>query len=135
MENQYIQKTIEINAPIQQVWKVFTDPEITKQLGGYYETDWKVGSSFGFRRPDGTVVTNGKLLEFQPMRIIRHSLFDEATAEAISEVTYTFEEDGTQTVLTGREDMAQPLDDAAYDDAVTGWEEALSEVKRIAEEV
>lgn len=133
MNQQSIQKTIEINATLEKVWSVFTDAEITKQMGGFYNTDWGVGNSFGFSRPDGTPVTHGILLAFQPLQTIKHNLFDEGNDTVISEVTYMFHEEGGLTVLTGREDLVNVLDPGEYEDAVSGWEEALNEVKLIAE--
>jgi len=48
MENRIIEVTIEVNVPPEKVWSIFTNPDITKQMGRYYDTDWKTGSSFGF---------------------------------------------------------------------------------------
>jgi uncharacterized protein YndB with AHSA1/START domain len=36
MSRSVIEKKIEISAPPDKVWRVFTDPAITKQLGGEY---------------------------------------------------------------------------------------------------
>lgn len=76
MQNNVIEKTIEINAPLDQVWRVFTDPDVTRQMGGYYETGWKMGSTFGWKGQDGNLHTKGILLDFLPRRLIKHSLFE-----------------------------------------------------------
>jgi uncharacterized protein YndB with AHSA1/START domain len=92
MENKIIEVSIEINAPLNNVWRVFTIKEITKRMGGYYDTDWKVGSSFGFKKADGTGQTNGILLDFQPERIIKHSLIEPDGETVIAILTYDFYE-------------------------------------------
>ena len=133
MKNQIIEKTIEINASIDDVWSVFTNPEITKQMGGYYDTDWKTGSSFVFRLSNGTAITNGILLDFKPMLLIKHSLFENNADTVIAMLTYSFQQKGNQTLLTGQEELVKRLDPTEYDDANKGWEQALNIVKQIAE--
>jgi len=59
MENRVIEKAIEINVSVSKVWRVFTDSGVTRQMGGYYDTDWKIGSSFGFRKTGGNRLTCG----------------------------------------------------------------------------
>lgn len=49
MSTKKIEKTVTINAPLEKVWSVFTDPKVTKEMGGKYITDWKVGSDFGWQ--------------------------------------------------------------------------------------
>lgn len=133
MKNQTIEKTIEINASIENVWRVFTDPEITKQMGGYYATDWNIGNPFGFKKSDGTAMSNGILLDLKPMQLIKHSLFEHETDTVIAVLTYSFQQKGNQTLLTGQEELLKSLDQAAYDDASAGWDQALQALKQIAE--
>jgi hypothetical protein len=102
-------------------------------MGGYYDTDWKVGSSFGFKKADGTGQTNGILLDFQPERIIKHSLIEPDGETVIAILTYDFYEKDGITWLTGKEELSQPLDNATYDDASEGWKSALDLVRQIAE--
>lgn len=134
MENKVIEATIEINAPLNKVWSVFTNPGITKQMDGYYDTDWKVGSSFGFKKADGNRLTNGTLLDFKPERLIKHSLFEPNSETIMAVLTYEFSEKDGITLLKGKEELSQPLlDKATFDDATTGWKSALDLVKQIAE--
>lgn len=135
MENKIIEANIEINAPLNKVWSVFTDPDITKQMGGYYDTDWKTGSSFGFRKADGNRLTNGILLEFQQEQLIKHSLFEPDSESVMVVITYHFQQKDGATLLTGKEELTQPLDKATYDDALAGWKAALDLVKMIAEKL
>lgn len=133
MENGIIEKAIEIDTPISKVWHVFTDPEVTRRMGGYYETDWKIGNPFCFRKTDGNRLTNGVLLDFQPQRLIKHNLFDPDSGTVIAVITYEFREKEGHTLLAGKEELTQPLDEAAFADASAGWESALNAVKELAE--
>jgi uncharacterized protein YndB with AHSA1/START domain len=133
MENRFIDKTIEISAPLNKVWSVFTNTDITKQMGGYYDTDWQVGSSFGFNKADGNRLTNGILLEFQPERLIKHNLFEPNSERVMAVITYEFQEKNGVTLLTGKEELTQSLDKTDFDDASAGWTSALNLVKQIAE--
>jgi uncharacterized protein YndB with AHSA1/START domain len=76
MQNHVINKSINIKASLKKVWRVFTDPVLTKQMGGYYETDWKPGSAIGWKGLDGKLYTKGIILEFGPEKLIKHSLLD-----------------------------------------------------------
>ncbi|WP_118974965.1 SRPBCC family protein [Taibaiella koreensis] len=133
MENKIIVVSIEINAPLDKVWSVFTNPDVTKQMGGYYDTDWKAGSPFAFKKTDGSKLTSGVLLAFEPGRLIKHSLFEPGSEAVMAVLTYEFHEKGDFTLLTGKEELSQPLDQAGFDDALAGWRAALESVKRIAE--
>lgn len=133
MEQTVIEQTITIHAPVQQVWQVFTDPAVTREMGGYYETDWKPGSAFAFRDTAGSKITKGVLLQYEPQQLIRHNLQEPDNGTVLSEITYTFREQDGHTVLTGREVMTQPLDPVAFEDAAAGWAFALKAVKDLAE--
>jgi len=49
MSTKIIEKTIAINASPAKVWSVFRDPKVTKEMGGHYVSDWKVGSTFSWK--------------------------------------------------------------------------------------
>lgn len=133
MESKILEATIEISAPLNHVWRVFTEPDITKQMGGYYDTDWKIGSSFGFKNVNGNRLTNGTLLGFQPGLLIKHNLFEPDGETIMAVITYEFQERGGVTLLTGKEELTQTLDKVAFDDALAGWKSALNAVKQLAE--
>lgn len=133
MENRIIERVVEIAAPIKKVWSVFIDPDITQRMGGYYDTTWKVGGSFGFKKVDGTGLTNGVLLALEPQRLIKHSLFLPTSDKMIATITYHFEVKDRFTLLKGEEVLVEPLGKGDFDDACAGWEFALNQVKKIAE--
>jgi uncharacterized protein YndB with AHSA1/START domain len=49
MPNDFVETSIEINAPVSKVWRVLTDLNLTRQMGGEYVSEWRVGSSFGWK--------------------------------------------------------------------------------------
>ena len=51
MKHLDLEVQFEINAPVEQVWKALTDPELIKQyfFGTQTETSWKVGTPIYFR--------------------------------------------------------------------------------------
>jgi uncharacterized protein YndB with AHSA1/START domain len=134
MDKRNIKKTIKINAPTDKVWRVFTDPVITRQMGGEYVTDWKLGSSFGWKGDDGKMYTSGTILEVENRRLIKHNLFDMEDEERIlSVITYKFESGGAQTTLHSLEELSYEMTDQQYKDASEGWDFALAVIKEIAE--
>lgn len=137
MDKNFITKSIEIKAPVAKVWKVFTDPLLTRQMGGEYVSDWKVGSSFGWKALDGKMYTNGKIIEIIPEKLLKHNNYSlkdtKQTDSTISVLTYEFREKNKSTVIYAREDFTTPIDDFAYSRVSDGWNEALADVKEVAE--
>jgi uncharacterized protein YndB with AHSA1/START domain len=132
MPDQFVESSVEIHAPVSNVWRVFTDPILTREMGGEYASDWKVGSSFGWMTPEGQMITNGSILKLEPEKLLQHNLFDEDGSVA-AVITYEFHEAVGVTTIHAREDFSAAMDDDALLDARAGWEAALHAVKEIAE--
>lgn len=132
MSKLFVESSIEINAPASKVWQVFADPAITRQIGGEYVSDWKVGSSFGWKGLDGRMVTNGTILKIEPEKLLQHNLLN-SVGSVNSIITYEFSEKNGVTTLYAQEDFTQPVTDKEYVDAVEGWDAALLSVKETAE--
>jgi uncharacterized protein YndB with AHSA1/START domain len=136
MPKSFVEKSIEIDAPVSKVWRVFTDPVLTRQMGGEYVSDWKVGSSLRWKGPDGRMLTNGTILNIEPEKLLQHNLFSSdasSAGEITSVITYELREQGQRTTLLAREEFLRPLDDAEYLDADEGWDAALLALKALAE--
>jgi uncharacterized protein YndB with AHSA1/START domain len=127
-----IENTIEINAPVSRVWRVFTDPALTRRMGGEYVSDWKAGSSFGWKGPDGKMVTNGTILQIMPEKLLQHDLLN-SVGSINSVITYAFVEKDDVTTLHASEEFARPITDEEYADSREGWDAALRAVKEVAE--
>ena len=132
MSKLFVERSIEINAPASKVWRVFTDPAITRQMGGEYVYDWKIGSTFGWKAPNGSMLTNGTILQIEPEKILKHDLLD-PDATIISVITYELREENGRTTLHASENFTNPINDKEYADAVDGWDAALMALKEVAE--
>ncbi len=134
MANQSLETKIEINAPASKVWRMFTDPDFTRQMGGEYVSDWKVGSSLGWRGMDGNILTKGIIKKIEPERLLQHSLFVSPDSESImATLIYELEEKDNKTFVRVTEDFTDPITDQEYIDSMAGWEAALSAAKELAE--
>ncbi|MDQ3004500.1 MAG: SRPBCC domain-containing protein [Chloroflexota bacterium] len=132
MSKRSVQRSIEINAPASKVWQVFTDPLTTRQMGGEYVSDWKVGSAFGWKAPDGKMLTNGTILEIDPERLLKHNLLN-PDATVISVITSELRGQNVRTILHASEHFMNPVNDKEYAEAVEGWDAALISLKAVAE--
>src|SRR5215211_651359 len=121
MSKSLIEKSIEINAPAAKVWRVFTDPALTRQMGGEYVSDWKVGSALRWKGADGNVLTNGAIMKIEPEKLLQHTLSNSVGSTG-SVITYEFDEQNGVTTIHAREDFTNPIPDKAYQDAAEGWE-------------
>ncbi|SIN97123.1 SRPBCC family protein [Chitinophaga niabensis] len=124
-----IEKSILINATPAKVWEVFTNPEVTRKMGGEYISDWKAGSSFGWKGADGKMYTQGVILQIIPNQLLQHHLFRPEDGHSIlSTITYEFLDQQGSTLLLAKEDPVE-----SYEDASAGWDAALQAVKELAE--
>lgn len=134
MKNIVIDRSIEINALPVRVWRVFTDPVLTKQMGGEYLSDWKTGSSFSFKGLDGTIYTSGEILQIENEKLLKHSLFSQDEKKGIiSVITYTLIPNGEGTLLCAKEELTHSTTDEKYEEMLQGWDAALNAVRSIAE--
>lgn len=131
-----IERSIQINATPTNVWRVFTDPSITRRMGGEYVTDWKAGSSFGWKGADGKMYTQGAVIKTEPAKLLQHNLFDPADGHSIlSVITYIIQDNNGSTTLLAQEELTHDLPEKEYEDALTGWDAALQAVKDLAETI
>jgi uncharacterized protein YndB with AHSA1/START domain len=136
MDNPIIEKTISINASTKKVWSVFTDPGVTRKMGGEYVSEWKVGSSFGWKGKNSGLYTNGIILELEPGKLLKHSLLDLNDKDRmLSVITYKFEKNGAGTILSAREEINYEMTDHQFKEASEGWNAALQLLKYVAEQI
>ncbi|MGN7721930.1 SRPBCC family protein [Chitinophaga sp. 22620] len=136
MPNRIIEKTIDINATPANVWRVFTDPAVTRQMGGEYVSGWKPGSEFGWKGKDGTMLTRGIILELAPAKLLKHNLSGPGDPGALlSTITYEFIENGGGTMLSATEELHYETTEEQFSEAAEGWDYALQAVKDIAEKL
>lgn len=132
MAKTFLETSIQIHAPVTKVWRVFADPMLTRQMGGEYVTDWKVGDPFSFKKTNGEEVTAGVLLKYEPEKLLQHTVRS-AIRTTDATLTYEFSEQDGITTLKGREEFEESITDEEHADSLEGWKAALNMVKEIAE--
>ena len=136
MNTPVVRKTIEINASTKKVWSVFTNPDLTRKMGGEYVSEWKVGSSFGWKGKNSSLYTNGIILELEPGKLLKHSLLDLKDKNTLlSVITYEFVKNGAGTILSATEEINYKMTDHQFQEASEGWDAALQLVKYVAEQI
>lgn len=139
MSRKTIIKSALINVSAQKVWNIFTQPEITRKLGGEYVSEWHVGGSIGWKGMDGKLYTHGTILQLEPAKVLQHSVINTQGTDS-SVITYEFfevpfgESGSVQTNLIAREEYSKPLAEKKYADAIKGWDAALTALKALAEQ-
>ena len=129
-----IKQNITINAPASKVWAMFNNPKLTRQMGGEYVSDWKEGSSFGWKGLNGQLLTNGKILKIEKNVILMHSLFYPDINDGIMAIiTYSLHEHNGQTTVSIKEDFTNPITDEEKAAAEQGWIAALTMAKQLLE--
>src|SRR5687767_9877347 len=125
MQKRIIEKTISINAPVNIAWRAFTDPALTKKMGGEYVSGWKPGSSIGWKGPNGKLYTHGIILEIEKEKMIKHSLLDmDDNSKLLSVITYRFSQNAVDTVLSATEELNYEMTDEELEEASDGWDHA-----------
>ncbi|HEV7783587.1 MAG TPA: SRPBCC domain-containing protein [Chitinophagaceae bacterium] len=131
-----IEKTIKINVPVEKAWDIFTNPVITRQLGGEYISEWKAGSSINWQVTNGKIYTNGIILAIESGKILKHSQLDmNDSSKLISVITYRFTEEGQCTILDAKEELNYEMTAEQFKDVSKGWDLALKAVKEVAEKM
>jgi uncharacterized protein YndB with AHSA1/START domain len=131
-----IEKSILINTSPEKIWKVFTDPKVTRQMGGEYTSEWKDNSFFGWKNLNGQQITFGQIIHYNPGSMLEHRLFTgEDQTEISSVITYRTEETNGKTTLYAQEKLMYDVSDAEQPDLEAGWDAALKAVKELAEKL
>lgn len=105
-------------------------------MGGEYVSDWKVGSSFGWKGKNSSAYTNGKIIELEPGKLLKHSLLDLKDKDRLlSVITYEFIKNGDSTILSATEEINYEITDYLFKEANEGWDAALQLVKYVAEKL
>lgn len=129
-----------IHAPVQEVWKALTTPEMIKRwfFGVETETDWTPGSSIVHRGEyqGKPYVDKGTIIRFQPPELLVHTHWSDVSGtpdepEHYQEVTWALAELEGATELTISE-RNLPSEEAK-DVSEQGWKAALESLKALLE--
>jgi uncharacterized protein YndB with AHSA1/START domain len=122
----------------ERLWSALTSPEFMKRywLGVYFESDWKVGSSWKLVYPDGRITDTGETVEIDPPRRLvlkwRNEFKPELKAEGYSRCTVELEpvDGAVKLTITHAMDRAE----SKFIEAVSGgWPRILSNLKSLLE--
>ncbi len=146
MKKVLIQKSIDINAPAEQVWKTLTDDALTRQWyaefseGTYGDTDWEEGSKAIFVDATNCGMIGRIEQATRPEKIViaYEGQMVNGTEDYTSEVaqqikggkeSYTLIQTNGATTLNIEQDMTDE-----YFDMMSGmWDKALLKIKTLSE--
>jgi uncharacterized protein YndB with AHSA1/START domain len=144
----FVENTILINAPIDQVWDAMVNPEMTKiyMFGCETVSDWKPGSPLlwkGQYEGKELVFVKGLVFEIDPPFRLVYTVIDpnsgmEDIPENYLKVTYQLETDGPKTQLTVRQDgfegaaRGQERYQEIYNEG-KGWDPILKAIANLLE--
>ncbi len=146
MKVKTIKKSIDINAPKQQVWNILVEDEYTRDWysefspGSHVETDWKEGGKAVFSDH-----TNCGMVA----KIIANKPLEELAFEYtgfLKDGVEDYESEGAKAMKGGKEiyilkgengtthlDIASDMGDEWFDSMSVAWDKALKKVKQLAE--
>ncbi|HVW97409.1 MAG TPA: SRPBCC family protein [Mucilaginibacter sp.] len=135
-----LKTTITFKAPIAEVWKGLTDPEMVKKyfFGTNLKADWKVGGRItfsgeweGHKYEDG-----GTILEIKEPELLKYSYWSsmsgtEDKPENYNNITYELNESEGVTTLVITQDGVKNQD--AYNHSEQNWQSVFNGLKDIIE--
>ncbi|MDB5127164.1 SRPBCC domain-containing protein [Mucilaginibacter sp.] len=132
--------TIDIKAPVAEVWKGLTDPEIVKQyfFGTNVKSDWQVGSpiTFSGEWEGKTYEDKGTILEITPGWYVKYSYWSsmsgtEDKPENYADISYGLnEQDGVTTIAITQDNIK---DEASKEHSEKNWQMVFDGLKKILE--
>lgn len=105
MKSKFVYVTYIKTTP-EKLWQALTTPQLMKQywLGMETEADWKSGSVWTMKFPDGRVADAGEIVEFSPPNCLvikwRNEWNSEMKGEGFSRCTFDLEQTGGAVKLT-----------------------------------
>jgi uncharacterized protein YndB with AHSA1/START domain len=132
--------SITIDAPIDEVWKAITTPELIKQwfFGVDTESDWEPGSPLIHRGEwqGKPYVDKGEILRIEPPTVLVHTHWSDVSGlpdapENYQEVTWALSERDGSTEMTITERNLPSEETKAVSEA--SWKTALTSLKAVLE--
>jgi uncharacterized protein YndB with AHSA1/START domain len=139
-----IRKSIDIDAPVETLWKVLTDSELIKQymFGCIAETDWKPGSPLLWKgAADGKLYVKGHIVMVDRPHRLAYTIFDpNSTIKDIpaNYITMTYElkqRNGRGSALEITQGDFSAVEDGQnrYQHSLDGDDSVLTGIKKLAE--
>jgi uncharacterized protein YndB with AHSA1/START domain len=145
MAERFIRHSLEVNAPVQNLWKVLTDNQFIPQymFGCIAETDWKPGSPLLWKgAADGKLYVKGKVVSFDAPHRLEYTIIDpnNPTVPDVPEnyltVTNTLQERGgkASTLEMKMGDYSKVANgQQRYDESAGAGDFILQAIKKLAE--
>lgn len=143
MRQIFVEQAIIIDAHISEVWKVLTEPALTKQWIHTWwpeldelQSDWKQDSPVVWKLQDGSTGADGKVHEVQaPNHLVYNFRINEPNTSKQEIITYKLEERDNHTYLliTAGDYGDTPEHEQCFPGAQEGWEKSISKIKELAE--
>jgi len=125
-----LKRSLEIDAPPNEVWRVITTPELVREWAAAYldgisiRTSWRQGETLTWRAPDGSTQAVGAISAIEPERLLKIDYVDAGGAFPESFEIVAKEDRTWLNVSTGQLDGED----------LRAAEEAIREIKSLAEE-
>jgi uncharacterized protein YndB with AHSA1/START domain len=145
MAELFIHNTLEVNAPIQTLWKVLTDNQFIPQymFGCVAETDWKPGSPLLWRgAADGKLYVKGKVVSIDAPHFLQYTIID-PNNPAIPDISQNYltvtntlrDRDGNASTLemTMGDYSKVANGQQRYEESAGGGDFILQAIKKLAE--
>lgn len=147
MSKLFVDKSIEINAPVAKVWEVLREreynakwaPEFSGGSPFHIESDWKVGSPVLWKDAEDKTIVEGNVTALEPEKLLRFTVFDiRSERPPVTKedgITYQFlEKNGKTTLQVLQGDFSVMPDGEKYRDiSAEVWDRVLPKVKELAE--
>jgi uncharacterized protein YndB with AHSA1/START domain len=133
-----------IRSTMEKVFAALTQPEFTRAYWCQitHETDWRPGSPWAIKAPDGRIADSGQVVEYEPPRHLivswRHEMRPEAKTPGYSRCSFDLEPAGDAIKLTithalGTMDPADPATANFFTSIGGGWPAVLASLKSYLE--
>ncbi|MBD1384547.1 SRPBCC domain-containing protein [Mucilaginibacter rigui] len=140
MEKLSLSTKIDINAPVAEVWKGLTDPEIVKKyfFGTNVKSDWKAGSpiTFSGEWEGKSYEDKGNIQEITPGKYVKYNYWSsmggtEDKPENYANVSYTLDENDGFTTLTVTQDNIKDITSKEHSEQ--NWQTVFGGLKKLLE--
>ena len=139
-----IRKAVEVDAPVERLWKVLTDSEFIPQymFGCTAETDWKPGSALLWKGvADGKLYVKGHIVSVDPPRRLVYTIFDpnstiKDTPSNYLTMTYDLKSRGDRASvleITQGDYATVEEGERRYQHSLEGDDAVLNGIKKLAE--
>jgi uncharacterized protein YndB with AHSA1/START domain len=132
--------SVDVNAPIDDVWKALVSPKAIKQymFGATVVTDWREGSPITWKGEwkGKAFEDSGTLLQVQPPHLLKYTHFSPSSGaedkpENYHMVTFELKADGKRTRVAVAQDNNRT--DEARVHSEKNWQTMLDGLKKVAE--